>query len=98
MTIAEINALLYLPGHSRQQLERALRIPALSAGWRGSFQALFEQELSGGPVTGNPGLAAGGGAPAWPGFRPVRVSRIAREGVSIRTLIFVHDDGHPIDA
>src|SRR5262245_50809435 len=56
MTVAEINALLYLPGHSRQQLERTLRIPALSAGWRGSFQALFKQESSGGAVTGNPEL------------------------------------------
>ena len=98
MTIAEINALLYLPGHSRQQLERALRIPALSAGWRGSFQALFEQELSGGPVTGNPGLAAGGGAPAWPGFRPLRVSRIDRESGSIISLLFVPADGHPLVA
>ena len=39
MTIAEVNALLYKPGHPRSQLERALRIPALSAGWRSSFQA-----------------------------------------------------------
>jgi ferredoxin-NADP reductase/MOSC domain-containing protein YiiM len=98
MTIAEINALLYLPGHSRQQLERALRIPALSAGWRGSFQALFEQESSGGPVAGNPGLAAGGGAPAWPGFRPLRVSRIDRESGSIISLLFVPADGHPLVA
>jgi MOSC domain/YiiM-like, 3-alpha helix domain len=29
MTISEINALLYMPGHPRSQLERALRIPAL---------------------------------------------------------------------
>ena len=43
MTVAEINALLYLPGHSRQQLERALRIPALSAGWRTSFQAFLRK-------------------------------------------------------
>jgi MOSC domain-containing protein YiiM len=35
MSIAAINALLYLPGHPRSQLERALRIPALSDGWRG---------------------------------------------------------------
>src|SRR5439155_10282286 len=28
MTVAEVNALLYLPGHPRQQLLRALRIPA----------------------------------------------------------------------
>ena len=34
MTVAEIDALLYLPGHPRQQLLRALRIPALSPGWQ----------------------------------------------------------------
>ena len=87
MTVAEINALLYLPGHSRQQLERALRIPALSAGWRGSFQALFKQESSGGPVTGNPGLAAGGGTPAWAGFRRLRVSRMTKSRSVISLLL-----------
>src|SRR5499427_6211856 len=98
MTVAEINALLYLPGHSRQQLERALRIPALTAGWRGSFQALLQQESSGGPVTGNPGLAAGGGTPAWPGFRPLRGSRINRESGSIISLLLMPADGHPLVA
>src|SRR6266567_372169 len=44
MTVAEIDALLYLPGHSREQLVRALRIPALSPGWQGSFQALLAEE------------------------------------------------------
>ena len=44
MTVSEIDALLYMPGHPRDQLERALRIPALSAGWRGSFEALLAQE------------------------------------------------------
>ena len=44
MSVSEIDALLYMPGHSRDQLERALRIPALSAGWRGSFEALLAQE------------------------------------------------------
>ena len=38
MSVAEADALLYLTGHSRAQLERALRIPALAAGWRSSFQ------------------------------------------------------------
>ena len=80
MTVAEINALLYLPGHSRQQLERALRIPVLSEGWRTSFQAILQQESSGDPMTGNAGLGPElGSAPAWPGFRPLRVSRIDRE-------------------
>src|SRR6201989_2282396 len=44
MSVSEVNALLYKPGHSRDQLERALRIPALSKGWRRSFQALLDQE------------------------------------------------------
>src|SRR5262245_22551127 len=69
MTVAEINALLYLPGHSRQELERALRIPALSSGWRTSFEALLQNESSVSPMTGNAWLVAGSGAPAWPGFR-----------------------------
>src|SRR5690348_51087 len=43
MTVAETDALLYLPGHPRQQVLRALRIPALSAGWKSSFQEMLDQ-------------------------------------------------------
>src|SRR5258705_7958210 len=43
MSVAEINGLLYLAGHPRPKLEQALRIPALSAGWRDSFQALLHR-------------------------------------------------------
>src|SRR5499433_1969769 len=49
MTVAEIDALLYLPDHSRRSLIRALRIPALSQGWQGSFKELLDQEPDGGP-------------------------------------------------
>ena len=99
MTVAEINALLYLPGHSRQQLERALRIPALSDGWRTSFQAFLRQESSGAPMTGNPGLGPElGSPPAWPGFRPLRVSRIDRESNSIISLLLEPADGRPLVA
>ena len=99
MTVAEINALLYLPGHSRQQLERALRIPALSAGWRTSFQAFLQQESSGGPMTGNPGLGPELGLPpAWPGFRPLRVSRMHQESSSVLSLVLVPADGRPLVA
>jgi ferredoxin-NADP reductase/MOSC domain-containing protein YiiM len=99
MTVAEINALLYLPGHSRQQLERALRIPGLSDGWRTSFQAFLQQESSGGPVTGNPGLGPElGSPPAWPGFRPLRVSRIDQESRTVISLLLVAVDGRPLVA
>lgn len=99
MTIIESDALLYLPGHPREQLERALRIPALSPGWRTSFQAMLEQETSRSPATGNPGLAPEiGPPPAWPGFRPLRVSRIDRESRTILSLVLVPEDGFPLAA
>src|ERR1700677_3896170 len=62
MPVAEVDALLYLPGHPRQQLLRALRIPALSPGWQGSFRALLDEA----PGSGNAGLAAASPPPAWP--------------------------------
>ena len=95
----EINALLYMPGHPRSQLERALRIPALSAGWRGSFEALLTQDRSGDATTGNAGLtAASGPPPAWRGFRPFRVSRKVRESVDVISLVLEPTDGRPIAA
>src|SRR3954449_6167503 len=59
MSVAEVDGLLYLPGHQRQLLLRALRIPALSPGWQASFQALLE-----GPDGGNAGLVAASPPPA----------------------------------
>jgi ferredoxin-NADP reductase/MOSC domain-containing protein YiiM len=99
MTVAEVNALLYTPSHSRSELERAVRIPALSAGWRSSFQALLDRERSGSAVTGNPGLTpAAGPPPAWTGFRPLRISRKDRESASVTSLVLEPTDGHPLAA
>jgi ferredoxin-NADP reductase len=97
MSVFEINALLYLPGHPRNQLERALRIPALSAGWRHSFEALLTQEREGGATTGNAGLtAAPSPPPAWRGFRPLRVSHKVRESGDVISLALEPTDGQPI--
>ena len=96
MSVAEADALLYLPGHSHAQLERALRIPAFPAGWRSSFQALLQQSPGEGQVKGNPGLVAVSAPPAWPGFRTMRVSRIDREGNSVFSLVLVPADGKPL--
>jgi ferredoxin-NADP reductase len=96
MSVAEADALLYLTGHSRPQLERALRIPALPAGWRSSFQALLQQGPNEGQAKGNPGLAVVSPPPAWPGFRPMRVSRIDQESNSVFSLVLVPADGKPL--
>ena len=83
MTVAEVDALLYLPGHPRERLLRALRIPALPDGWRASFQAMLDQaELPGG-AAGNAGLAAVSPPPAWPGFRRLAVTAVDRESDSV---------------
>ena len=88
MPIAEADALLYLPGHPRQQLLRALRIPALSPGWQGSFRALLDEE----PGGGNAGLAVTSPPPAWPGFRQLVVAAITRESESVISIRL--DDPH----
>jgi ferredoxin-NADP reductase len=100
MSVAEADALLYLTGHSRAQLERALRVPALPAGWRNSFQALLQQELNEGRAIGkgNPGLSVVSPPPAWTGFRPMRVSRIDRESNSVFSLVLASADGEPLAA
>src|SRR5204862_186965 len=77
-----INALLYLPGHSRQQLLRALRIPALSPGWQASFRALLEAE----PGGGNACLTATTPPPAWPGFRDLTVTALEHESDSVVSI------------
>src|SRR3954447_3736569 len=59
MSISEVNALLYKPGHPADRLERALRIPALSAGWRSSLMALLQQARSGAAIRGRLLLGSG---------------------------------------
>ncbi len=96
ISVAEIDALLYLPGHSSEQLQRALQIPALSKGWQGSFQAMLQQDLSSSTAAGNPGLANEEQAPAWPGFRPMRVTGIQKESESVTSFVLAPIDGQPL--
>jgi len=92
MSVADVDALLYLPGPSREQLQRALRIPALSKGWQGSFQAMLQQDLGSKTSVGNPGLATEEPAPAWPGFRQMRVATIHKESESVTSFVLVPAD------
>jgi len=94
MSVAEVDALLYLPGHPRQQLLRALRIPALSPGWQASFRALLEGE----PGSGNAGLVATSPPPAWPGFRPLTVTGIERESASAISIHLSDPESVPLPA
>jgi len=91
ITVAEMDALLYLPNPSREKLERSLRVPALSPGWKTSLRAIAEQAT---PEGGNPGLKASSGPPpAWTGFRPMRVARLERETANVVSLYFEQSGG-----
>ena len=94
MTVTEINALLYSPNHSRDLLERALRIDALSRGWRGSLGALLRN-----PASGNAGLMPAEAArPAAPGFRRLTVTSIDHESADVLSVTMEGSDGRPLPA
>ncbi len=73
VTVASADALLYLPDGDIDTMRRLLDVPALSPGWRGSFRDLVNQadHPNAGPARPI--------APAWPGFRPLRVGRVVHE-------------------
>jgi ferredoxin-NADP reductase len=96
MTVREINALLYSPNHARDRLERALRIEALSSGWRASFEALLRSQTTS-AGSGNAGLAPAAAAhPVAPGFQPLTVAAIDQESADVVSLSMQHPDGQPL--
>jgi len=96
MTVAEINALLYSPNHARDRLERALRIEALSPGWRASFEALLQSPMTAVGV-GNAGLAPAAAAhPAAPGFQPLEVTAVEQESADVFSLSMRDPDNQPL--
>jgi ferredoxin-NADP reductase/MOSC domain-containing protein YiiM/ferredoxin len=94
MTVADVDGLLYLPGHTRQSLLRALRVPALSPSWQDSFRALLNEE----PGSGNAGLAAESPPPAWPGFRALTVTGITHESAAAISICLEDPTGAPLPA
>jgi MOSC domain-containing protein YiiM/ferredoxin-NADP reductase len=96
MTVAEINALLYSPNHARDRLERALQIEALSPGWRSSFEALVQSQMTA-AGSGNAGLVPAAAAhPVAPGFRPLTVMAIDQESADVLSLKMQSPDGQAL--
>ncbi|MYV45810.1 MOSC and FAD-binding oxidoreductase domain-containing protein [Streptomyces sp. SID2888] len=83
LSVAEIDALLYLPGRDPEKLRRALNIPALSPGWQQSFRELTGDRR---PRT----------EPGRPGFRALRVTRIVPETPEVSSLYLDSTDGTPL--
>jgi ferredoxin-NADP reductase/MOSC domain-containing protein YiiM len=97
MSVAEINALLYSSQHPRERIEQALRIDALPAGWRDSFEKLLHSLERG--ASGNAGLAPAFAAhPAAPGFSSLKVTQLERECADVISLSLEPTDGRPLAA
>ena len=94
--MAEIDSLLSLPGHPPERLERSLRIPAMSPGWKTSLRALLEQSVNRTSANGNAGLSVSTRPPpAWSGFRSLVVNRIDHETASVVSVYIESPDKSP---
>jgi ferredoxin-NADP reductase/MOSC domain-containing protein YiiM len=92
MTVADIDALLYLPDQDRDLARQALDIPALSPGWRESFRAMLESEAS----TRSPGGVPTGTPPGWNGFRSLVVADTVEESAGIVSYYLTAADGEEL--
>jgi ferredoxin-NADP reductase len=91
LTVADTDALLYLPDRDPAKLRAALQIPALSPGWQGSFR-----ELAAAP--GGPDTVAVGTEPAWAGFRELRVTEVVPESTTVSSIRLAAADGARLPA
>jgi ferredoxin-NADP reductase/MOSC domain-containing protein YiiM len=90
LSVADTDALLYLPDRDQQKLHAALQIPALSPGWQGSFRDLLSAAEADGSAPGT--------EPAWPGFRKLSVARVVRETEQVCSIYLAAADGAALPA
>jgi ferredoxin-NADP reductase/MOSC domain-containing protein YiiM len=89
LSVADVDALLYLSGKDMDLLRKIIDVPALSPGWQQSFRdMLAEHEKS---VT--PTQLPVGVKPGWQGFRRLRVTASHRESPSVMSIRLEADDG-----
>jgi ferredoxin-NADP reductase/MOSC domain-containing protein YiiM len=86
LSVADTDALLYLPGRDPAKLRAAVQIPALSPGWHDSFLSLIS-------AADGTTAAAAAEEPAWPAFRRLRVTRVVRETASVTSVYLASEDG-----
>lgn len=78
LSVADTDALLYLPHKDRAKLRIAVDIPALSPGWRGSFEELLTDTAT---------------RPAWDGFRLLEVTDVVAESGNVFSIHLASADG-----
>lgn len=84
LTVAEVDALLYLPDRDPDRLRLALDVAALSPGWKESFRDLLDPP------------AERTGAPSWDGFMPLRVIDVHHETRAVVSIELGADKPLPV--
>ncbi|QDO13469.1 MOSC and FAD-binding oxidoreductase domain-containing protein [Streptomyces sp. S1D4-23] len=85
LSVADTDALLYLPDPDQARLRTALTIEALSPGWQQSFQEMshrLDQPPAPAPA-----------APGWRGFKRLRVTQVVPESPTVSSFLL-----RPIDS
>src|SRR2546423_3817871 len=81
LSVADIDALLYLPDRDKDLLHQAVDVAALSPGWQQSFRDMLADHEK-------PSAAAG-----WAGFRPLRVTATHYESPTVMSIRLESTDG-----
>ncbi len=92
LSVADVDALLYLPDRNVEQLRKIVDVPALSPGWQQSFnEMLAAHETSTAPTAPPIGVE-----PGWNGFRSLRVSAVRHESDNVLSICLEADDHTPL--
>ena len=89
LSVADIDALLYLPDRDVGMLRKAVDMPALSPGWQQSFAELLAAQDN--PLGATP--PPFGVEPGWHGFRTLRVAQTRRESAAVLSIELEASDG-----
>lgn len=92
LSVADVDALLYLPDRKVEALRKAVDVPALSPGWQQSFHDLLAAR-DGAPPAVAPPL---GVEPGWKGFRSLRVTETCWESSQVLSIRLEAADQAPL--
>ena len=89
LSVADVDALLYLPDRDMELLHKVVDVPALSPGWQQSFRdMLAADEKSSAPTQLSIGVSTG-----WRGFRRLCVTATHQESPTVLSILLEADDG-----
>lgn len=92
LSVAEVDALLYLPDRNIERLRDAIDVAALSPGWQQSFREMLAEHHGTASATAPPVRAK----PGWQGFRSLRVTQTCQESPQVLSIRLEADDRNPL--